>query len=539
MSILQWNCNGYYPKYEELRQLLSRDNVSVACLQECRFGAQAQKPPRGFSLYSTAGPNAAHGGVAVLVHNSGPHSSLTLRTNLQTRAVQVQLKKKFTICSIYLPPDDHISEQDLGNLLDQLPAPFLLLGDFNAHHPIWGDVRTDNRGNIIERLLIGRNINILNENKPTHYHVQTDVFTAIDLSVCSSDVFNDFKWTVDDCLHSSEHFPIIVKVNEYTPYTHIPKFNYDKADWSSFKALIGINRDILNFNDIDAIIECFNKEILSVAEVCIPIKGGEFHLRPVPWWGPDIKSILSQKKQAYRRYCRTKLVVDKIEFNRLRALSRYKIKQARKNSWRKYVNSLNKDTPMKSVWKKFRKIDGKYTNAQQPILEENNTIITDPKIVADKIAQSIASISQANKYSPEFLRYKNNIENINISFYEENISEYNYDFTFKEFQIALEKSKNTAEGPDNIHYLLIRNLPEDIQLLLLQIYNKIWTENTFPKKWRESIVIPFLKPGKNPKVVTNYRPIALTSYVCKLMERMVNNRLMWIFETNGIISPMQ
>ena len=108
-----------------------------------------------------------------------------------------------------------------------------------------------------------------------------------------------------------------------------------------------------------------------------------------------------------------------------------------------------------------------------------------------------------------------------------------------EFQIALEKSKNTAERSDNIHYLLIRNLPEDIQLLLLQIYNKIWTENTFPKKWRESIVIPFLKPGKNPKVVTSYRPIALTSCMCKLMERMVNNRLMWILETNGIISPMQ
>ena len=539
MSVLQWNINGYYTKYEELRQLLVRDNISVACLQECRFGDQVQKPPRGFSLYSTAGPNAAHGGVVMLVHNSRPQHPLTLQTALQVTAVQVQLNKKYTICSIYIPPADRITQNELDNLFNQLPTPYLVMGDFNARHALWGDSVQNNNGGIVERLLTNRNISILNKNKPTHYHIQTNSYSHVDLSICSSDIVTEFSWEVDDCLHSSDHFPITVAVNDYTPFTHVPKFNYKKADWNLFKRMLNIDRDILDGNDIDETIEQFNQKILQIAEQCIPMSGGKFTLRPVPWWGPEIKQVLARKKQAYRRYIRTRLAVDKIEFNRLRALSRYKIKEAKRNNWKNYVNTINKDTPMKAIWKKVKKIDGKYVAAQQPILQENNIIITDPKAVANKLAHALAAVSEVDRYSPDFITYKTNIERRDINFNEDNISEYNYDFTFRELQIALEKTKNTAEGPDKIHYMLIRNLPEEALMLLLEIYNKIWAENVFPRQWREALIIPFLKPDKNPKQVTSYRPIALTSCVCKLMERMVNTRLVHILERKEIINPMQ
>ena len=47
------------------------------------------------------------------------------------------------------------------------------------------------------------------------------------------------------------------------------------------------------------------------------------------------------------------------------------------------------------------------------------------------------------------------------------------------------------------------------------------------------------KPEKDATHPTNYRPVALTSCVCKIMERMVDNRLVWYLERNKIITPAQ
>ena len=47
------------------------------------------------------------------------------------------------------------------------------------------------------------------------------------------------------------------------------------------------------------------------------------------------------------------------------------------------------------------------------------------------------------------------------------------------------------------------------------------------------------KPGKDPVEHNNYRPIALTSFLCKTLERMINKRLNWFLESNNHISRLQ
>jgi len=49
----------------------------------------------------------------------------------------------------------------------------------------------------------------------------------------------------------------------------------------------------------------------------------------------------------------------------------------------------------------------------------------------------------------------------------------------------------------------------------------------------------FQKPGKDKSDSSNYRPIALTSCICKIMERMINDRLVWYLERNNFITPVQ
>ena len=58
-------------------------------------------------------------------------------------------------------------------------------------------------------------------------------------------------------------------------------------------------------------------------------------------------------------------------------------------------------------------------------------------------------------------------------------------------------------------------------------------EGKSPLSWKETVVIPIGKPGKDLTNPGNYRPIALTSNVCKVMEKMVTERLTHYVESKG------
>ena len=86
---------------------------------------------------------------------------------------------------------------------------------------------------------------------------------------------------------------------------------------------------------------------------------------------------------------------------------------------------------------------------------------------------------------------------------------------------------------------MLKHLPENSLLTLFYIFNTIWTTGNFLESWRLATVIPIQKPGKVHAEPTNYRPIALTSCLCKTLERMINKRLIWYLESNNLISPIQ
>ena len=60
-----------------------------------------------------------------------------------------------------------------------------------------------------------------------------------------------------------------------------------------------------------------------------------------------------------------------------------------------------------------------------------------------------------------------------------------------------------------------------------------------PAVWKEAIVIPVLNKGKDKKNPHSYRLISLLSCIGKLLERMVNRRLINHLESNNVLSQMQ
>ena len=86
---------------------------------------------------------------------------------------------------------------------------------------------------------------------------------------------------------------------------------------------------------------------------------------------------------------------------------------------------------------------------------------------------------------------------------------------------------------------MLKHLPDNSLETLLNIFNYIWTTGKFPEDWQYATIIPIPKPGNFPAEPNNYRSIALTSCLCKTLERMINKRLTWFLESNNHISWFQ
>lgn len=155
------------------------------------------------------------------------------------------------------------------------------------------------------------------------------------------------------------------------------------------------------------------------------------------------------------------------------------------------------------------------------------------------LGDSFSKTSSSENYHPNFLAFKILKEELGLKIPEDNIESYNLAFSFAELDAALSECQGSSPGPDGIHYDMIKNLPLIGKIELLKIYNDIFQNKKFPNNWRKALIIPILKAGKDPKYAKNYRPISLTNCLCKILERMINKRLMWFLETNGFLSDFQ
>ena len=511
------------------------------CLQETRMPATVMNPPRGYTMYHRRGhvrDGIDYGGICTLIKNNIAHTRINLNTTLQAVAVRCHLTRMYTICNVYFPPNNQITFNQIYDLMEQLPLPYLIVGDMNARSPLWGDHITNAKGKIIESVLDRMECGILNDGSATHLHLQNDSSTCIDLAICSSDIFQDFKWSVKDDLFNSDHYPIMLSNAEHSEERCPERYLLDRADWKSFEKSTICNELAEDFATAEEAVKYLTDKIISSADEHIPKSKGIMKTKQVPWWNLQLKNEITNKKRALKLYNNTKLLQDKIEYKRLRARVRYLINKSKKDSWKKYVSSINERTPINETWKKIAKITQKYKGTQKPILQTPNGVISDPTEVANYFGETLEEISRGSQ-DRTFLHLKNNAEKEEISFEGGEYEYYNIDFTMSELRNSLQDLKRSSPGSDNIHNEMLKRIPETTLTFLLSIYNRLWKERSLPQSWREAIVIPFEKPGKNRMSPLNYRPIALTSSLCKLLERMVNKRLVWYLEENNVYNEKQ
>ncbi|KAI5738278.1 hypothetical protein M8J77_004905 [Diaphorina citri] len=547
-SLLQWNVNGYFRHLPFIQKFLADQSPLVACFQETNFKPTYAPTLRNYNIYrKDRDPtvcDSASGGVATLIHKSIRGKQCHIQSNFEAVVVEVHLKKKVQICNIYISPSQRFSSVDLEDISEQLRPPFIIVGDFNSHHVIWGSRTTNARGKEIEKWMLNKNIHLLNDGRNTYVSMSYSTSSPIDLSFCSADLGLLFSWNVDEDLHDSDHYPIMIKSlqrEEENVYQDSSKWHFDRANWVDFsQQLTSKHENMVIDPDINLAVEEFTQDIISACVNNIPRSNPGNKKPRVPWWNEDCYKAIKEKNKCFRRYKRTLLLEDFILFKRARAISRKTVWNAKKESWKHFIGSININTSSKEAWSNIKKILGKKSDQFGiPSLTIGTETITDKKKIADVLVETFHRNSDISQHSATFHSYKEEMENQPLIIPTSNAAPYNAPITLKEMERVILKRKNSAPGMDQISYTMLKHIPKPSLLLLNKIYNKIWYTGVIPQKWKEFVLSPIPKPNKDPLSPESYRPITLASCLFKILEKIVNDRLFSTLDSQNYFNKIQ
>ena len=192
---------------------MTQHQPAIVCLQETFLKTNDDTTIKNHQsynfIYNTG--HRASGGVSILIRNDIPQNKIHLNTQFQAIAVKVTLHRTINICSIYILPHDAINESEINNILQQLPTPFILLGDFNSHNTMRGCRSTKHKGQTLENIINNNNLCLFTRKSPTHLDPSSATYSAIDLTLCDTSLFLDFTWTLYDDTCRSNHFPIVLE----------------------------------------------------------------------------------------------------------------------------------------------------------------------------------------------------------------------------------------------------------------------------------------------------------------------------------------
>ena len=533
---IHWNICGVGSHWEDLKLLIQEYHPKVVALQETLRDSFTLA---GYEIFHKK-VNPCDRGVSLMVDSSLASSVVPLHTDLEATAARVSVGNKvYTFCNLYLSPSKQHSKASIENLLDQLPRPAVMMGDYNAHHPLWGSTSSNQLGTDLEEIFSLRNLCVLNDGTPTRLHYNGTA-TCIDLTVVDPSIVLDFEWSVLDDSHGSDHYPVLLKSVSAEEEDSEARYNLNKANWPVYEEHCrGRIRDEAVFREGTCPVESLTHILSDIVEDCIPKSNNKNRRTKVPWFNNDCREAKRRRKRALHRFRRTPTLANLLAFRQARARCRWVMKNAKRSSWQDFCSTLNYQTKASTVWRAIRKIKGKKGGPSLQHLDAGGTPVTDKKEIVNLLASTLKDISSVEGLNPTFSNIKTQAEGRRLDFRSNGGEDYNVPFTMSELKEALKKSKDTAAGLDNIHYQFLKRLPESGLNVLLNVYNDVWESGNFPPSWREALVIPIPKPGKDTTKPQNYRPIALTSCLCKTMERMVNARLVHCLETQGALSDEQ
>ena len=537
LNILQINIAGLQNKSDELLKLLKENDVQIALIQETILPMKKEISTPGYNQFRCDCQKCQ--GIMTLIRLDTQAEVVKHPAgDMDLQKITVWLGKlKFTIYNVYWP-NDSFTEFPLKETTFKRT---IIAGDFNAHTPSLGYPCYNSRGREVEELCNSSNL-ILEQNmdsQPTLLHRRHLTTSRPDLTILSADLLENTTVRVLDDI-GSDHLPILTSIQKLPKTRHRRRtfWNFKKASWNDFSTAtdVGINSVDIENNPLNKVSSDICKVILNAAKKTIP-KGNVKKFRP--YWTKDLESAVSERRRA-RRLAEKKPTTDnRNKYNRLTAKVRYLTRTGKRAKWRDTCQNLDLNRNGHKAWKLLGNLEGSSKKENpKPITKEGKKIVDGQK-KANHFNNYLAGVNKSTR--------RRNLDKALWKLYKRKVSSpscnaqpFDLDFTKQELENAIKKAAHRkAPGPDKITNEMISHLGTLTRHRLLQFINRSWREGKLPSSWRTARVTPILKKGKPAGQPQSYRPISLTSCLGKVAERMINTRLYYWLEKNGILQNVQ
>ena len=238
-----------------------------------------------------------------------------------------------------------------------------------------------------------------------------------------------------------------------------------------------------------------------------------------------LKRLIRKKQGVYNRARHYSRESDWLEYKSLQKNIDRKLKYQHKTYLTDMISSPDNKKPLWRYIKTKRKDHTGIGTLKDPV---NGQPITDPASKADILNQHFKSVFTTEDRS--------NIPDKGSSPYP-SIADFRIT-SEGVYRVLSNCNPHKSPGPDAIHPYALKATATEVTPILTHIFQTSLESGTVPTPWKHAYVSPVFKKGDkaNPK---NYRPISLTSVVCKSMEHIIVSQITKHLQEHNILSDSQ
>ena len=402
--------------------------------------------------------------------------------------------------------------------------PFICSMDSNAHSTLWGCTSDNPRGKILEELIIGAGMDVLNSGTaPTFSNHRYS--SIIDITLSDSSLSSSLSnWRIHDTPSLSDHVAIRADLN-FTPPTPLPVRVWKTADWTLFQSLLQDLPPLPSlWNEARIEEECnlLHESINKALDISCP----KLTIKPshkLPWWDFSLDKSRRNAHRAHIHYQKNPTDQNQHFFKRARRSHQRQCRKAKRDCWKQFVSGSNsqKNAALLSKIVQHKTNTNSIGYLKLPDGSTTTTVGASLEALVDQHFpdNSTQGPSPPLPFAP--LRPLLDLPWINEKLITQAIHSFKH---------------NKAAGPDDFKPILLHNLPPIITSRLKTLYTACITLEFTPTKWKTSKTIFIPKNGRpNYQDPRSFRPISLTSFFFKTLEKL----MLWEAEQSCLItSPM-